>query len=107
MTYEMSPNIAIYVDNMDKARAFYIQTLGFEEVPSVERWVELRSGPNCLFLMESSSETGAVHELFVDDLEATRTELLAQGCEIVRWEGKDRDCYIKDPFGVLFNIWEK
>ena len=107
MSYEMSPNIAIYVPDIDAARVFYVDTLGFEEVPTKERWLELRSGPNHLFLMESGSESGAVHELFVDDLEKAKQELLSQGCEIIRWEGKGKDCYIKDPFGVLFNIWEK
>ena len=45
-------------------------------------------------------------ELFVEDLEQARDELLAQGCEVVRWRGKGRDCYIRDPFGVTYNLWE-
>ncbi len=107
MRYEMSPNIAIYVKDLDRAKAFYIDILGFQEIPSSERWVELKSGPNSLFLIQSDTESGAVHELFVDDLETARKDLIAQGCEILRWMGKGNDCYVKDPFGVLFNIWEK
>ena len=106
MTYTMSPNIAIYVEDMTKARAFYVDTLGFEEIPSEERWFELKSGPNHLFLMESDDLIGAVHELFVDNLEAARKELVVNGCEVIRWEGKGKDCYLKDPSGILYNLWE-
>jgi predicted enzyme related to lactoylglutathione lyase len=45
-------------------------------------------------------------ELFVDDLEAAKQVLLANGCKVLRWKGKSQDCYIEDPFGVRFNIWE-
>ena len=46
-------------------------------------------------------------ELFVRDLEGAREELLANGCEVIRWRGKGQDCHIRDPFGVIFNLWEK
>jgi hypothetical protein len=45
-------------------------------------------------------------ELLVDDLEDARDELVANGCEILRWRGRGQDCYIKDPFGVIFNLWK-
>ena len=40
------------------------------------------------------------------DLEAARQELVASGCKVLRWRGKGQDCYIEDPFGVIYNIWE-
>ncbi len=106
MKYEMSPNIAIYVKDLVLAKEFYVEILGFKEVESPERWIELKSGPNRLFLMESNKEEGAVHELFVTDLDQAKLELLKIGCKVIRWEGKGKDCYVQDPFGVLFNIWE-
>ncbi len=42
----------------------------------------------------------------MDDLEAARQELVANGCKVLRWRGKGQDCYIEDPFGVIYNIWE-
>ena len=107
MSFEISPNIAVYVNDLNKAKEFYVGALGFKETPSSERWVELRSGPNNLFLMQSDSESGAVHELFVNDLEKAKSKLLAQGCEVIRWEGVGKDCYVRDPFGIIFNVWEQ
>lgn len=46
-------------------------------------------------------------ELFVDDLEKAKEHLLSNGCTILKWEGKGKDCYIEDPYGLRFNIWEK
>jgi len=49
---------------------------------------------------------GPVLELFVDNLEKARDVLLANGCKVVVWKGKRQDCYIQDPFGVIYNLWE-
>ena len=46
-------------------------------------------------------------ELFVDDLDKAREILETNGCKILRWRGKGQDCYVQDPFGVIFNIWEE
>jgi catechol 2,3-dioxygenase-like lactoylglutathione lyase family enzyme len=107
MAFELSPNIAIYVSDLEKAKTFYLETLGFLEIPGVGPEIELKSGPNTLFLMEEESFLGAIHELFVDSVESARDTLVMQGGEVVRWRGRGQDCYIKDPFGVIFNLWEK
>jgi hypothetical protein len=46
-------------------------------------------------------------EFLVEDLEAARDHLIGNGCKIIKWEGKGKDCYLQDPFGVVFNLWEK
>lgn len=33
-------------------------------------------------------------------------ELEARGCQVVVWEGRGGDCYMRDPFGLTFNLWE-
>lgn len=107
MRYEWSPNIAIYVRDLEEARLFYMETLGFKELSPTGDFLTLSSGPCTLFLTDKPGFTGAVHELFVDDVEIARNEMLKQGCEVLVWEGKGRDCYIKDPNGIIFNLWEK
>jgi hypothetical protein len=46
-------------------------------------------------------------EIVVDNLEEAKQHLLDNGFAIVRWEGKGKDCYVKDPFGMIFNVWEE
>ena len=43
----------------------------------------------------------------LDNLEEARDILLENGCEVVVWKGKGEDCYMQDPFGVIYNLWEE
>jgi len=60
-----------------------------------------------IFIIGDDEISGPVLELFVGDLEVARDELVANGCKVLRWRGKGQDCYIEDPFGVIYNIWEE
>ncbi len=46
-------------------------------------------------------------EFCVDDLDVARDSLISKGCRVIKWEGKGKDCYLKDPFGMIFNLWEE
>ncbi|NQU67910.1 MAG: VOC family protein [Candidatus Marinimicrobia bacterium] len=106
MKFKMSPNIAIPSTDVFKAAEFYTQVLGFSKKSMEPGMVEINADPITLFVTDDSQLHGPVMELFVDDLEAARDHLVAHGCEVIRWRGKGNDCYIKDPFGVTFNLWE-
>lgn len=106
MKYRMSSNVAVCTGRSREAVDFYSRVLGFPAGSTAEREAELDAGPLTLYVVEDEEIPGMVMELFVDDLEAAPDEQLAQGCEIVRWRGKGQDCYIRDPFGVVFNLWE-
>ena len=106
MRIKMSPNVAIRTNNPDAAFAFYNGVLGFPHRPDNPVHTDLDADPVNLFIIKDDAFSGPVMELFVDNLESAREELLAAGCTIIRWEGKGRDCYIRDPFGVVFNVWE-
>ena len=63
--------------------------------------------PITLYVQEDHEISGPVLEFYVDDLEEARDHLVKNGCKILRWKGKGQDCYIQDPFGVIFNLWEE
>ncbi|MGY8787231.1 MAG: VOC family protein [Fidelibacterota bacterium] len=46
-------------------------------------------------------------EYFVNNVEDARYYLEAKGCKVIKWEGKGKDCYMQDPFGLTFNLWEE
>ena len=107
MSYRMSPNVAIRVPDSATAVEFYSGVLGLPVTDQSGGETTIDASPLTLFLIDDAEVAGPVHELFVEDLEAARDELIANGCEVVRWRGKGQDCYIRDPFGVLFNLWEE
>lgn len=107
MKIKMSPNIAVRTDRYQEALEFYEKILGFENRSEDPSLGDFNAAPLRLFVIEDTELKGLVHELFVEDLEAAREELVKHGCEVIRWHGKGQDCYIRDPFGVIYNLWEE
>jgi catechol 2,3-dioxygenase-like lactoylglutathione lyase family enzyme len=107
MTYKMSPNVAVRTRRFSEAVDFYTNVLGFKDRSDDPQLADLEAGPLNLFVIEDHEVRGPVMELFVDDLETARETLVANGCKVLRWRGKGQDCYIQDPFGVIFNLWEE
>jgi len=103
----MSPNIAVRTARFADAVDFYTNVLGFEDRSSDPELADLDASPLRLFVIEDPELRGPVLELLVDDLEQARERLVANGCTVLRWRGKGQDCYIEDPFGVIYNLWEE
>jgi catechol 2,3-dioxygenase-like lactoylglutathione lyase family enzyme len=107
MKFRMSPNIAVRTQNQfSEAVKFYTNVLGFQNRSDDPELGNLDANPINLLVLEDDEFRGPVMELFVDDLEKAREILEANGCKVLRWRGKGQDCYVQDPFGVIFNIWE-
>jgi hypothetical protein len=47
---------------------------------------------------------GAVLEVTVENVEEAKKRLVASGCEIVKDEPEFPRCYVKDPFGLIYNL---
>ena len=107
MTFKMSPNIAVRTERFSEAVEFYSNVIGFKNRSTDPRQADFEAGPINLLVIEDQEFHGPIQELFVDDLEAARDQLIANGCKVRRWRGKGQDCYIEDPFGVIFNLWEE
>jgi catechol 2,3-dioxygenase-like lactoylglutathione lyase family enzyme len=106
MKFKMSPNVAVRTGRFSEATEFYERVLGFANRSSDPAPGNLDAAPLNLFVIEDDQVKGPVMELFVEDLEAARDHLVAAGCEVIRWRGEGQDCYVRDPFGVKFNLWK-
>jgi catechol 2,3-dioxygenase-like lactoylglutathione lyase family enzyme len=107
MEFQMSPNVAVRTNRPNDAVNFYSHVLGFANRSNDPAIADHDANPLNLFVIEDDQVSGPVMELFVENLELARDKLLAHGCEVIRWRGKGQDCYIRDPFGVIFNLWER
>jgi predicted enzyme related to lactoylglutathione lyase len=97
-------NIALQTGNADQALDFYQRVLGLEPKSGSKDTVSL--GSMNLIVDQANDFHGPVFEFVVDDLEATKEKLLQEGCEIVRWEGQGGCCFMRDPHGLCFNLWQ-
>lgn len=48
--------------------------------------------------------SGPVLEVFVPSVEEARDRLVAKGCTVVREEPDVPRCYVRDPFGLVYNL---
>ena len=107
MKFRISPNIAVRTSQYNKAVDFYSGLLDLPDRSPSPDLADFAADPLSLFVIADEEISGPVLELFVDDLERAREQLVAKGCEVIRWRGKGQDCYVRDPFGVMFNVWEE
>lgn len=105
MNYILSHCICIETPNSEEAAAFYQDVLGMEFSTRQGDSIELKTGDRLLYF-EKALEHRTIFEFFVDDLDAARADLESKGCVAVRWEGKGKPCYMRDPFGNLFNLYQ-
>ena len=106
MKFKMSTNIAVQTNEPENAIEFYTNVLGFKDRTAEPDFDGLDANPLRMFVQKDEQVSGLVMELFVEDLEEARKYLLENGCKIIRWEGVGKDCYMEDPFGLRFNIWQ-
>jgi catechol 2,3-dioxygenase-like lactoylglutathione lyase family enzyme len=86
--------------------SFYRDIMGLQIAHEHPESAEIIAGPVRLFL-DQRPNTNVIFEFLVPDLETAKKELVEHGCEVVRWEGKGGCCYLRDPFGMLFNLYEE
>lgn len=106
MNFELSQCVALQADDQKAAHSFYTEVLGFP-VDSDSGIAAIDAGPLTLFVDEKKHCSGLLMELLVDDAEAARGYLEANGCEVVSWGGTGHACIIRDPFGVHYNVFQR
>ncbi|MEQ9232289.1 MAG: hypothetical protein RIF46_16525 [Cyclobacteriaceae bacterium] len=87
-------------------KTFYTEVFGFAIKHSNDQLIEIDTNSHTIYAMNETQFVGLVMELLVDNLDDAKEYFQANGCKILKWEGKGRDCYIEDPFGIRYNVWE-
>ena len=54
--------------------------------------------------IERGPALGPVLEVTVEDVEEAKSRLVRNGCEIIKDEPDFPRCYIRDPFGLIYNL---
>lgn len=87
----MSTNIALHSKQWKDAKAFYQHVMGLDAQESATH-LEIKNGPIFMYVQENPGIDGVVMEYFVDDVEVAREFLEKQGCTVLKWDGKGKDC---------------
>jgi predicted enzyme related to lactoylglutathione lyase len=102
-TFKSSRDVIIQTDNWAGAIEFYETILGFPVTRRSADLVEFETGAFRLYV-EKGDHPGPVFDFLVQDMQAAKTRLLAAGCTIVEEDPSVPRCYIRDPFGLVFNV---
>jgi hypothetical protein len=103
MANTFSADILIQSPDPKSAASFYVDQLGFEITEDTPNMVSVR-GDHINLYIERGPALGPVLEVTVGNLEEAKVRLVEQGCVIVKDEPKFPRCYIKDPFGLIYNL---
>jgi hypothetical protein len=103
MGNKFGADILIQAVEPKDAANFYTSELGFvinEDTPNL---ISLHGNHINLFI-ERGPALGPVLEVTVDDVEAAKARLAERGCVIVKDKPEFPRCYVKDPFGLMYNL---
>ncbi|MGA7626640.1 MAG: VOC family protein [Candidatus Acidiferrales bacterium] len=103
MANTFGTDILIQAQDPKKAAVFYVKQLGFEISDEQPNMLSLH-GKHINLFIERGPAMGAVLEVTVDDVEKAKSRLVKNGCEIIKDEPDFPRCYIKDPYGLIYNL---
>ena len=103
MANSFGPDILIQSQDPKNAVRFYVDHLGFEVTEEKPNMVSL-CGEHINLFIEQGPALGPVFEVTVASVEDARQRLVKQGCKVVKDEPEFPRCYIKDPYGLIYNL---
>jgi catechol 2,3-dioxygenase-like lactoylglutathione lyase family enzyme len=101
--FRSSREVIIRTDAWDEATHFYTSILGLPITYRSKAMLGFETGAFCLYV-EKGAKHGPVFEFLVPDVDAAKVRLTAAGCTVEEEDPSLPRCYIRDPYGVVFNI---
>jgi len=105
MANKFGADILIQAKDPIKAAKFYVKELGFEITDKNPKMVGLH-GPHINLFIEPGPPLGPVLEVTVKSVKKAKANLTKKGCRVVKDEPDFPRCYIKDPYGLIYNLTE-
>ena len=103
MANTFGTDILIQAPDPKKAASFYVEQLGFGITGETPNMISLH-GANINLFIERGPALGPVLEVTVDSVEEAKARLVKNGCRIIKDEPDFPRCYVKDPFGLIYNL---
>src|ERR1700722_19323219 len=103
MANNFGSDILIQSEQPETAAAFYVHQLAFEITGETPNMISLR-GKHINLFIERGPVLGPVLEVTVEDVQKAQEKLVANGCEVVKEEPEYPRTYIKDPYGLIYNL---
>jgi len=96
-------DVLLQTEKMEAAAQFYEHILGFKVFERSDQLIGLETG-SFRFFLDKGKPLGPVFEFTVPNVEAAKRKLVEAGCAVEAEDPKVPRCYIRDPFGLIFNL---
>ncbi|MGD0852519.1 MAG: VOC family protein [Acidimicrobiales bacterium] len=106
MANSFGTDILIQAEDPAVAASFYVGLLGFEITDETPEMISLH-GEHVNLFIERGPALGPVLEVTVDNVEEAKLQLVRDGCEVVKDEPNRPRTYVKDRFGLIYNLTTK
>src|SRR3984957_14590674 len=106
MANRFGSDILIQAQDPMRAALFYVEHLGFESTDGNPKMIGLH-GKHINLFIDPGPTLGPVLEITLDSVEKAKGQLVKNGCEIVKDEPDFPRCYVKDPYGLIYNLTTK
>ena len=103
MANTFGTDILIQAADPKRAADFYVKQLGFTVTGELPNMLCLHGNHINLFI-ERGPKLGPVLEVTVKDVKEAKRRLVKKGCRIVKDEPNFPRTYVKDPFGLIYNL---
>jgi len=103
MANKFGTDILMQAPDPKLAASFYVEQLGFEITDEQPDMIGLH-GQHINLFIERGPALGPVLEVTIRNIEEAKTRLAKNGCVIVKDEPDFPRCYIKDPYGLIYNL---
>jgi len=102
-TCRSSCDVILRTSHWNQARELYEQGLGFKVAAETDTVLRVETGAIRLFV-EQGDAHGPVFDFLVPDVQAAKGRLLAAGWVLVEEDSSIPRCYLRDPYGLVFNV---
>jgi len=102
-SFRTSRDVILRTPDWARAQDFYESVLGFKVSHETDAMLRVETGAVRLFI-ERGEPHGPVFDVLVRDVRAAKKSLLAAGCVLVEEDSSIPRCYLRDPFGLVFNL---
>jgi catechol 2,3-dioxygenase-like lactoylglutathione lyase family enzyme len=101
--FRSTRDVIIRTDSWEEVAHFYGSVLGLPVAYQSVTLLGFETGSFLLYV-EKGKDHGPVFEFLVPDVQAAKRKLVAAGCTVQEEDPSVPRCYIRDPYGVVFNI---
>lgn len=102
-SFRTTRDIIIRTERFEEATRFYQSVLGLKLFHNTGSMVGFETGAFRLYVEQGPSH-GPVFDFLVPDMQAAKLALLSSGCTLLEEDPAVPRCYIRDPYGLVFNI---